>query len=72
MEPSDIDGLLETQHDAPVEDRVVVGFPVKFSSGALPPLAGAPTLGMHNAEIYGGLLGLDAAALDALRTRGII
>jgi crotonobetainyl-CoA:carnitine CoA-transferase CaiB-like acyl-CoA transferase len=49
-----------------------VGFPVLFSSGPLPDLAGAPTLGMHNAEILGGMLGLDEENLRNLRERGII
>jgi crotonobetainyl-CoA:carnitine CoA-transferase CaiB-like acyl-CoA transferase len=55
-----------------VEGGIVVGFPVLFSSGPLPDLAGAPTLGMHNEEILGGVLGLDEENLRNLRERGII
>jgi formyl-CoA transferase len=31
-----------------------------------------PDLGEHNAEVYGGLLGLAPADIDALRTAGVI
>ena len=48
------------------------GFPVIFSDGALPELAGAPTLGMHNQEIYGQLLGLAELDLADLRQQGVI
>lgn len=55
----------------PVEG-VGVGFPVLFSGGPLPLLAGAPTLGMHNHEVYPRLLGLSAAKLQALAAQGIV
>jgi crotonobetainyl-CoA:carnitine CoA-transferase CaiB-like acyl-CoA transferase len=55
-----------------VEGNVVVGFPVLFSSGPLPDLPGAPTLGMHNDDVYGRLLGLDAERLRALRDKGVV
>ena len=55
-----------------MKDHVVIGFPVVFSSGPLPDLPGAPTLGMHNEEILGGVLGLDAARLADLKKRKVI
>jgi crotonobetainyl-CoA:carnitine CoA-transferase CaiB-like acyl-CoA transferase len=51
---------------------VVPGFPVLFSGGPLPVLPGAPTLGMHNQEIFGGLLGLRDEALQQLREQGVV
>jgi crotonobetainyl-CoA:carnitine CoA-transferase CaiB-like acyl-CoA transferase len=55
----------------PVEG-VVSGFPVVFSGGPLPDLPGAPTLGMHNAEIYGGLLGISQTDLKGLAEDGVV
>ncbi len=56
----------------PVPGGLIPGYPVKFSGGDLPTLEGGAKLGHHNAEIYGRLLGLDAAALAALKSRGVI
>ncbi|MBM3942008.1 MAG: CoA transferase [SAR202 cluster bacterium] len=57
--------------DAPVPG-VGSGFPVLFSGGLLPGLAGAPTLGMHNQEIYGGLLGLTSQELAQLKEQRVV
>ena len=51
---------------------VASGFPVIFSGGALPEMAGAPTLGMHNQEIFSKLLGLDESDLAELQENGVI
>lgn len=55
----------------PVEG-VASGFPVVFSGGPLPELPGAPTLGMHNAEIFGGLLGISQSDLKLLAEDGVV
>ncbi len=57
--------------DKPVQG-VVPGFPVVFSAGPLPQLAGAPTLGMHNQEILGALLGLSDEQLQQFREQGVM
>ena len=51
---------------------VASGFPVIFSGGPLPKMAGAPTLGMHNGEIFSKLLGLDESDLAGLKEIGVI
>ncbi len=51
---------------------VASGFPVLFSGGELPELPGAPTLGMHNAEIFSKVLGLEAADIAELKQQGVV
>jgi formyl-CoA transferase len=46
-------------------------WPVRFD-GAPPAIAGAPSLGAHNAEIFGSWLGLGAAEVEVLRRDGIV
>ena len=66
--------LLPMRHAALAQrvEGVATGFPVVFSGGPLPELPGAPTLGMHNAEIYGGLLGIGQTELKGLAEDGIV
>jgi len=45
---------------------------VIFSGGTLPEMTGAPTLGMHNQEIFSALLGLDESQLASLKDSGVI
>lgn len=51
---------------------IVAGFPIIFGGGKLPEPYGAPTLGMHNAEIYGKLLNLSADDIAALKADGVV
>ncbi len=67
--------LAPMRHSAmpePVAGAIAAGFPVRFSGGELPPLPGAPTLGMHNNEILSGILGLTSTQLAELSTQGVI
>lgn len=65
-------GMLEwVQH--PVLGRVVLpNSPLRFEHAGRVETQPSPSLGQHNAEIYGGWLGLDAAAIAALRAEGVI
>ena len=68
-------GSLQPMRHSRVEGPVggiASGFPVVFSGGALPPMAGAPTLGMHNHEVYGGLLGMGRDQLQQLQDDGVV
>ena len=51
---------------------VASGYPVRFSGGELPESPGAPTLGMHNQEIFAKLLGLNESDLQDLAEQKII
>ena len=48
------------------------GLPWRMSTTPGEIRAPAPTLGQHNREIYGGLLGMAAADIDALESAGVI
>ncbi|MCI0848572.1 MAG: CoA transferase, partial [Chloroflexi bacterium] len=63
--------MLHAAMDRPVAG-VASGFPVKFSGGDLPKMAGAPTLGMHNKEIFKKLLGLTEKDLKQLKKENVI
>ena len=63
--------MLHGALDLPV-DGVASGFPVIFSAGSLPELPGAPTLGMHNLEIYQQILGLTPEELGQLQEEGVV
>lgn len=66
--------LLPMRHGAIADpvDGIVSGFPILFNGDALPEPYGAPTLGMHNAEIYGDLLNLTPDDIAALKADGVV
>ena len=68
-------GTLRNMKNAAFKDSVPgisTGFPVKFSGVELPDSDGAPTLGMHNEEIFGELLNLDLETINQLKNDGVI
>ena len=63
--------MIHAAMDQPV-DGVASGFPVIFSGGELPKSIGAPTLGMHNKEIFSKLLGLTDQDIKQLKEEKVI
>jgi len=55
-----------------VEDIVVGGLPIRMSGAFTGFDKPAVTLGASNADVYGGMLGLDAARIAALAREGVI
>lgn len=49
-----------------------LGAPFKLPASPGGPVRGAPLLGQHNDEVYGGMLGLAAADIEILRVAGAI
>lgn len=48
------------------------GFPLRFSDAVCEQRSAAPTLGQHNGEVLGDLLGVTPEELEALRQSGVI
>jgi len=63
---------LEHPVHGPVMGARGLGMPIKFLHHPAVFDQPAPALGAHTAEVYGRLLGLGAADLDALRAEGVI
>jgi crotonobetainyl-CoA:carnitine CoA-transferase CaiB-like acyl-CoA transferase len=65
-------GMLEDV-DHPELGRITVPTtPLRLHGLPKAPMRHSPTIGQHNAEIYSGWLGLDAAELTALQEQGVI
>ena len=58
--------------EGPVPGAIGAGMPIKFLHHPARFDAAAPTLGAHNADVFGRLLGLTAADLEKLRADGVI
>ena len=65
-------GLWPTVHHEAMGEVRVDGMPVHFSETDWCIERGAPVLGQHNDEVYGGLLGLSDREIDDLRSDGVI
>ena len=55
-----------------VEGHRVTGTPVKMSATPGRPSGGAPLPGEHSCAVLRDVLGMDAAAMDALVRRGVL
>jgi CoA:oxalate CoA-transferase len=65
-------GMLRTVEHPDLGSVVLMASPIRYDEPTLPQLNASPGLGAHNAEIYGGWLGLSEAELAALREGGVI
>jgi crotonobetainyl-CoA:carnitine CoA-transferase CaiB-like acyl-CoA transferase len=65
-------GALAQIHHPQLGDLVVPHSPLRYRGSPLAALEPSPALGQHNAEVYGGLLGLSTAEVDQLRASGVI
>lgn len=65
-------GMIQRVADPELGEVVVPGIVPKLSDGPAEIRAAGPTLGQHNAEVYGELLGLGAEELADLASRKVI
>ena len=63
--------LKRIEHDE-IGPVILPTSPLRFHEADKVPLAPSPKLGQHNAEIYGGWLGLSAAEIAELKNDGVI
>jgi formyl-CoA transferase len=64
-------GIRQTMKHPEVGDYVMSGWPVRFG-GQTPPLAPAPLLGQHGAEVLAEWLKMEKAEIDALRSDAVV
>jgi CoA:oxalate CoA-transferase len=65
-------GMLQRVDHPDLGSVVLPTTPLRLDGAPPPRLQPSPRLGQHNADIYGGWLGLDAAEIEALRTAKVI
>src|SRR5438067_12507206 len=65
-------GMLERIEHDEIGPVILPTSPLRFHETDKVPLAPSPKLGQHNAEIYGGWLGLSAAEIAELKNDGVI
>jgi crotonobetainyl-CoA:carnitine CoA-transferase CaiB-like acyl-CoA transferase len=65
-------GMIQRFADPEIGEVVVPGIVPKLSDTPAEIRAAGPTLGQHNAEVYGELLGLGADELAVLASRKVI
>lgn len=65
-------GMLERIEHPDLGDIVVPTSPLRFHGADRVGTTPSPRIGQHNAEIYGGWLGLSAAEIESLRRDGVI
>jgi len=65
-------GMLERVHHPELGEIVVPSTPLRLHGTAKVETQPSPTIGQHNAEIYGGWLGLSEGEIAELREAGII
>jgi formyl-CoA transferase len=64
-------GIMQRMHHPTIGDFKMIGWPVRHD-GAAPPVAPAPLLGQHTADVLGDWLGLAAAEIDKLRDDDVV
>jgi CoA:oxalate CoA-transferase len=65
-------GMLRTLEHPDLGEVILQASPIRYDEQPVPQLNPSPGLGAHNAEIYGGWLGVSDSELDGLRRDGVI